>query len=150
KQLQIQDAEAADVFPTQLPPLRGDAPTLVVGRTKAAGPLAYTIEGSVAGKAGRISKQEELPEAELDNFFLASMLKQWQSAKDQPALTRADRALAFAFEHNQLKRADLLTQAEWALSEDKLDAAAKLFNEACDLDPNDVEAKAGTDLVQKL
>src|SRR5262249_13320655 len=39
----------ADVLPTKLPPLRGDTPTLVVGRLGETGQLAYRIEGRVNG-----------------------------------------------------------------------------------------------------
>src|SRR5208337_1542117 len=35
----------AEMYPNRLPPLRGDAPTLVVGKLKAAEKLSYTIEG---------------------------------------------------------------------------------------------------------
>src|SRR5260370_10130322 len=102
---------------------------------------------------------EAVAVAEPDNFFLVGMVQQWKNAKDQPALTRADRALAYAFEQSQLARADLLAGAEWALGEalgrknlaqDKLDAANNLFEKAQKLDPNDLEADAGLKLVQKL
>jgi hypothetical protein len=36
---------ATKFFPTQLPPLRGDAPTLVVGKLQAAKVLTATVEG---------------------------------------------------------------------------------------------------------
>jgi len=35
-------------YPTKLPPLRPDAPTLIIGRMKAAKELAVSVSGSVA------------------------------------------------------------------------------------------------------
>jgi tetratricopeptide (TPR) repeat protein len=148
--LHLTGADPADCFPTRLPPLRGDAPTLMVGRAKGPGALTYTVEGTVAGRDMRVEKTETLPEPELDNFFLVGMVEQWKTAKDQPALMQGDRALAFAFEMNQMARAELLAQAEEALARDKLDAAGRLFNQVQHLDPNDPEAKGGLKLVMKL
>jgi hypothetical protein len=148
--LQLAGAEVAETFPTRLPPLRGDAPTLVIGRIGAGKELAYTVEGTVAGREVRVSKTEAVSESELDNFFLVGMFEQWKNAKDQPALMQADRALAFAQEVNQMARAELLAQAHEALTRDKLDAAGKLFAQAKQLDPADVEAEGGLKVVQKL
>src|SRR5262249_19762404 len=69
----------------------------------------------------------KVPAPDLDHYFLASILSQWQSAKDQPALIRADRALAYALEQNQLASTDLLAQGHWALQENRYDVAAALF-----------------------
>ncbi|HXG09183.1 MAG TPA: VWA domain-containing protein [Gemmataceae bacterium] len=143
--------DVVEFFPAKLPPLRADAPTLVVGKIKnSARSITYTIEGTAAGKPVKVTKTESLPEPDLDNFFLVGMISQWRQAKDEPALIRADRALAFALQQNQLARADLLTQANWALAQNKLDAAWRLYDQARQLDPHDVEAAAGLDVVRKL
>ena len=74
-------------LPNKLPPLRGDAPTLLVGEIKATDTLAYTLKGTVDGQEVTLNKVElKVPAADRDNFFLASMVQQWQAAKDQPAL----------------------------------------------------------------
>jgi tetratricopeptide (TPR) repeat protein len=142
--------EVADTFPTKLPPLRGDSPTLVLGKVKPGQDFGYRVTGTVAGQEVTVARVEKLTEPEDDNFFLVSMHEQWRNEKDAPALLRADRALSYALTTNQLARADLLAQAEWALEEKKFDAAGRLFEQAHRLDPHDTEAKAGLDIVQQL
>lgn len=142
--------EVVDAIPTVLPPLRADAPTLAVGHLKAGQNISYTVEGTVAGRTVRIQGSEAIPDAEPDNFFLVSMVEQWKNSKDQPALNRADRTLAYAYQQGQLARTDLLDQAEWALGQNKLEAAQHLFQQVKKLDPQDVEAEAGLKLVDKL
>ena len=114
-EFKLTGADVTEFYPGKLPPLRADAPTLLMGRVKPGKSLGYEIEGAVAGKTVRVAKSETLPEPEADNFFLVSMLEQWKKAKDQPALMRADRALAYAQEINQLARDELLGQAQMAL-----------------------------------
>ncbi len=144
-------AEITDSLPSKLPPLRGDAPTLLIGHAKAIEKFTYTVKGTVDGQAVSVKSAElKVPAADIDNFFLAAMHKQWQTAKEQPALIRADRALAFALEHHQLARADLIAQGQFALDENRFDIAAALFAQARDLDPTSGEAAALADLVQKL
>lgn len=143
-------AEVADVIPTVLPPLRADAPTLVVGRVQSGQTIPYSVDGTVAGRSVHISGSEAIPEAEPDNFFLVSMIEQWKNSNDQPALSRADRTLAYAYQRSQLARTGLLDQAEWALGQSKLEDAQNLFQQVKKLDPQDVEAEAGLKLIEKL
>jgi tetratricopeptide (TPR) repeat protein len=139
-----------EAFPTRLPPLRSDAPTLLVGKLNPGAPFEMTVSGKVAGREVRVPLSAKVPQAGPENFFLVNMVGQWREQKDRPALMQADRALAFAFEHDQLARAELLTKAEWALEKDKLDDAVKLFQQALELDPDAGEAKNGLNLVQQL
>src|SRR5262249_25254771 len=141
-------AGVAEAFPTSLPPLRADAPTLVVGKVKAGGKLACTVTGTAAGREVRVELADELPAAEFANSFLASMVRQWREAKARPALLRADRSLAFASEQNTLAREDLIAQAEWALEKNELDAAGRLYEQAQQLDPHNADAKAGKHVVR--
>jgi tetratricopeptide (TPR) repeat protein len=143
-------AEVAEAFPTTLPPLRADAPTLVVGKLNDSKSLTYTLEGTVAGTEVRLQPVEAIGESEADNFFLVGMVEQWKNARDEPSPYRADRVLAYAYEQSQLVRADLIAQAEWALGQDKLDVALELFDKAKKLDPQDAEADAGMKIVQRL
>jgi hypothetical protein len=140
----------AEVYPTRLPPVRGDSPTLVVGRLKSGPQVSYTLSGTVSGRDVQVKSSESVPESEADNFFLVGMVEQWKKSKDQPALTRADRALADAQTRSRFARDDLVAQAEVALGSDKLEAAKSLFEKAQKLDPNDIEAKAGLKVVEGL
>lgn len=149
-EFKLTGALATELYPAKLPPLRSDAPTLLVGRVKPNKTIGYTIEGTVAGKTVHVQRTDDLPEPEADNFFLVSMLEQWKKAKDQPALMRADRALAYAQEINELARDELLGQAQMALMLDKVDAAGRLFEQARKVDPSDVEAAGGLKLVGML
>ena len=124
---------ATEVMPTRLPPLRGDAGTLVVGKLPA-GAASVCLQRRRARFPERRSASRRLkpcPAPEVENFFLVEIAGQWRNQKDQPALLQADRALAFAAEQHELAREDLLAKAYWALDEDKIDPAFKLFEQAC-------------------
>ncbi|HMF14831.1 MAG TPA: VWA domain-containing protein, partial [Gemmataceae bacterium] len=140
----------AEVLPAKLPPVRGDAPTLVVGRLKGGTEVSYTVRGSVAGKPVTVTATEKLPAPEADNFFLVSMVTQWRNAKDQAALIRGDRALAHSYEQNMLALRELVAQGQLAIEDKKLDQAERLFNEGLQLNPSDPEAKAGIQVIEKL
>ncbi len=87
-------ASVVQHFPKNLPPLRADAPTLVVGRAvPEIKTIAYGLSGTVAGRADPVTLDavEKVSAPELDNYFLASMVNQWEKAQAQPALIRADR-----------------------------------------------------------
>jgi tetratricopeptide (TPR) repeat protein len=148
-------ATVAEVLPTKLPPLRPDVPTLVVGKfagapAKGETRFDYTVTGKVDGEETRLAVSEKIPTPDDDNYFLINMLDQWKTQKDRPALLQADRALAYAFENNQLARADLVAQAEWAVEKKKLDAAQQLYQQALKADPTSERAKAGLKLVEDL
>ena len=145
-------ADVAERFPAdRLPPLRGDAPTLVLGKLKApVATLSCAVKGTVAGRPVSASVAHEVPEPDLGHFFLASMVKQWQADRAQPAMIRADRALAFAQQQNQMERAELMAQGEFALGEDKFDVAARLFERALQVEPGNGEAKAMSELARDL
>ena len=135
-----------------MPPLRGDAPTLVAGLLKAgAKNIGVTAEGSLGGQRHTLTISEAVPAPDTTNYFLVGMIHQWESAdRSAPALIRADRSLALSYEQTRLAHQDLLTQAHWALSENRLDAAGKLFEAAYKSDPADNEPKSGLKVVAKL
>jgi tetratricopeptide (TPR) repeat protein len=142
-----------DVCPAKLPPLRGDQPTLVVGRMKVLPKeIAYTIRGTIEGKVGNVTVQttEPVHEPNLENYFLVSMIDQWAKAKNRPAILRADRALALAYEQTRLQHLECLEEASLALEENKLVDAARLFRQARTLAPHDNEADAGIKIVDRL
>ncbi len=144
-------AGATDVLPSRLPPLRGDASTLVLGKLPAGvAKFDYSVSGKVSGQDRKVDASEPMPEPDVDNFFLVNIAGQWQAAKDRPALLPADRALASAATQHELAREDLLAQAYWALEEDQIDPAFKLFQQAQRLDPHCVEAAAGIDIVAQI
>ncbi len=143
-------SEEAQFYPTEMPPLRSDSPTLVVGRFKPGKSLTYSVQGSVSGQPVTVTHEEPVPEAELDNFFLISLVDQWKNAENQPALMRADRALASAFQQIRLQQHELLLSAEVAIQQNQLDAAGQLFDKAQQLAPHNREADAGRKLVANL
>lgn len=142
--------DVTEFYPAKLPPLRSDAPTLVVGKTKGKPVFEYKLQGKVAGKEVALEIKEALPPSEPENYFLIQVVQQWKNRKDVPALIQADRALAYAAEQNQVAVGDLKEKAEWAMREDKFDAASRLFNQALEIDPQDVDAKNGARLVEKM
>jgi hypothetical protein len=150
KSFELSKDVVAEALPTTLPPLRGDTPTLVVGRIAAGKEFSYTIKGTVNGKSVTLTGTEKVTEPEKDNFFLVSLVQQWRTAKDQAAIIRADRALAHAYEQNMLAIRDLVAQGEMAIHEKKLEHADRLFDQALQLDPVDAEARAGKNVVEKM
>jgi hypothetical protein len=144
--------EVAEALPTRLPPLRGDAPTLVAGLLKpGAATVGLTVDGVVAGRKVTVEAKAAVPAADATNYFLVSLVHQWKHAdRTAPALVRADRGLALAYEQTRLAREEVLTQAHWALSQNQLDAAAKLFEAARKFDPRDPEPATGLKVVAKL
>jgi tetratricopeptide (TPR) repeat protein len=140
------NAEVAELYPTKLPPLRGDAPTLVVGRF-AKGKVPARLEATISGRIGAAEAQanvsEAVPAADVGNFMLASMVRQWSesNAKEAPSILRADRALALAYEQSRLSREEYLTQAQWALGANQVETARQLANAARQIDSSNPEVK---------
>ena len=145
-------ADVTEVYPQELPPLRGDAPTLIVGRMNKAANLTYTVTGTVAGAAAPVTSTTtlEVPIPEADNFFLIGMIDQWRKARSQPALLRADRALTFAYQQTKVLHQDLLIGAQLAIERNELDGARRLFEEVKKVSPRDGEAEAGLRIVARL
>ena len=148
-------SEVAEMYPAKLPPLRADVPTLVVGRFekgKVPANLELTIEGKVAGVAVTTKVTHKMPEATPDNFFLGSVVAQWRSSgrTEAPAILRADRTLALAYEGTRLTREEFLEQGNWAVGAKRYDAAKALFEAALKIDPLDPRSKAGARLVERL
>jgi tetratricopeptide (TPR) repeat protein len=148
-------AEAAEVYPAKLPPLRADTPTLVVGRFekgKAPTTLDLTVDGKVVGVPVTAKVSHPMPAPAADNFFLGSMVTQWRTSgrADFPALLRADRTLALAYESARLAREEFIEEGNWALGAKRIDSAKALFDAALKVDPDDGRAKAGAKIVAKL
>ena len=148
-------AEPIEMFPTRLPPLRADAATLVVGKfakDKVPATLDLSVEGKVVGVAVTAKVSQPMPSAEVDNYFLASLVAQWRASgkAESPAILRADRTLALAYEGTRLTREEFLEQANWSIAAKRFDAAKALFDAALKLDPQDPRTKAGMKLVDKL
>lgn len=142
-----------DLLPAQLPPLRADRPTLVMGSVKAGtDKLTVTVTGRVAGQSQTVTQTDALPPAKADHYFLAAMLQQWQAgeAKNAPVVLPADRALAMASEQFRLYRDEFVELALQAITADKLDHAQKLFQAALKVDPEYPEAKAGDKAVGRI
>jgi hypothetical protein len=146
-------AEMTGMCPSELPPLRADSPTLVVGRMKnAPKQIEYTINGIPAGStsAVAIKATERVLAHNLDNYFLVGMIDQWAKASKYPAILRADRALATTYEQTRLEHQNCLETAQMALEEYKLDAAHRMFEQARNIAPHDGQAAAGIKIVDRL
>ncbi len=143
-------ADVLEHFPTKLPPLRQDSPTLMIGRCKPMAELRYEATGKVEGRTITTNKTEKVLEPSADCFFLVAMHDQWQNAKDEPALLRADRALVFAHNDVRVAKAEVLAQAREALAAENVAGAGKLYEKAVQMDPNDIEAKAGVKLIDQI
>jgi tetratricopeptide (TPR) repeat protein len=147
--------EVGEVYPTRLPPLRADKPTLVIGKLAKPAATAVSLavtKGFVNSRETTLNLSHALPAPQADHFFLNMMLDQWRDAphKDAPAMLQSDRALALASTQVKLYRDEFLVQAAWAVTLDRWEDAAKLFQAAQKIDPNDREAAAGLALLEKL
>ncbi|MEZ6139399.1 MAG: VWA domain-containing protein [Zavarzinella sp.] len=146
---------AAEMYPTQLPPLRADVPTLVVGRfakDQVPAKIDLGIQGTIHGQPVKTAVELALPKTGMENYFLVSMVKQWgESGRGEaPAVLRADRTLALAYENTRIAREEFLEQAEWALGSKRADKAKMLFEAALKIDPENVRAEAGMNIIGKL
>lgn len=141
-------------YPNKLPPLRGDAPALIVGSMKVAdvGAFPIKVSGTVVGANAPIAIDvaEKIVPPELDNFFLSSLVEQWKSAKDRPAMLRGDRTLALAYGQTKLNRDELLLTAQLAIKDLKLEEAARAFEQVKIMAPHDTEPDAGLRVVQRI
>ncbi len=149
----VYGAEVAETYPTRLPPLRADRPTLVVGSLKTDAPaLTAKVEGVLDGQVVTIDLAERLPVADNENYFLHAIVRQWRDApaKDAPAILSADRALALGAQQFRLFREEFLTQAVFAINGDKIDHAEKLYQAAAKIDPANLEAEQGLKVIEKL
>jgi tetratricopeptide (TPR) repeat protein len=145
--------EGVEVYPTRLPPLRADRPTLLVGKLKTpAQNLFARVEGRANGSKVTVNLTEQLPAPEVGNYFVHAMVDQWRSApaKDAPAVLPADRTLAMASEQFRMFRDEFTVQAVWAINADKLDHAEKMFQAAAKIDPTSAEVKAGMRVLSRL
>jgi tetratricopeptide (TPR) repeat protein len=146
--------EVGEVYPTRLPPLRADKPTLVMGKLArpAAAAVSLTVNGVVTTRPVTLNLSEKLPAPQLDHFFLNMMLDQWRGAphREAPAMLQSDRALALASTQVKLYKDEFLVQAVWAVTMDRYEDAAKLYGAARRIDPNDKEAAAGLALLEKM
>ncbi len=144
---------ATVVYPATLPPLRSDSPTLVAGRLQEAGKeLTFTLQGIPAGQKSEtlIEGQVAVQASDLDNYFLVGLVEQWQNAKDQPALLRADRALVLAYQQTKATHQELVLSAELAVDKSDLEAAAKLYEKVRVLAPHDNEAAVGLRVIENI
>src|SRR5262249_34023691 len=89
-----------------------------------------------------------------DNYFLNTMLTQWKNkgkeAVERPALLRADRSLVLAYEQTRVILQDMLVSAQLATEKNELEAAYRLFEQARQLAPHDIDAKAGLKVINDL
>lgn len=146
-------AEVAEVYPTKLPALRADKPTLVMGKlAKPAAALTAAVTGKIGTKAVSLNLTQDLPPSSPEHFFLNLMLDQWRGAphKEAPAMLQADRALALASTQVKLYRDEFLSQAVWAVTMERYEDAAKLYGAAKKIDPGDAEATAGLVLIETM
>ena len=145
--------EVVEHFPSKLPPLRADTPTLIVGKlAKPSSRLDLSITGKVVNTEKTLDIAEELPESRADHYFLSNIVDQWRSSghPEAPALLRADRTLALAYEQCRLARDELLAQAHWAVHEDQYEVAANLYSAVNQLDPSEKEAAYGLKVAKRL
>lgn len=148
-------ADATEVYPAKLPPLRADSPTLMVGRFekgKVPATLDLTIDGKVVGVPVTSKVSHPMPVPAVDNYFLGSMVTQWRASgrAEVPALLRADRTLALAYESTRLAREEFVEGGNWALGVKRVETAKSLFDAALRVDPDDPRAKAGARIIAKL
>ena len=147
----VADSNVTESYPTTWPPLRSDVPTLVAGKlAQKVQKLEYQIEGQLLGRASQLTITQDVADPMLECFFLANIVKQWQSAANQPALMQADYALAFSFNQTASAKEEIILQGRQALEFEKLDLAKQMFEQVSVLDPNDPEAQMGLKLVAHL
>ncbi|MGA2033931.1 MAG: hypothetical protein ABSG68_16915 [Thermoguttaceae bacterium] len=135
-------AVLGEVYPKTLPPLRGDRSTVLVGTTKAKGPLHLELAVEGPGPARTLSWDFPALKPSEDNNYLVSVVDQARlddgltlPIVDELSLDRA-KAVIYAGGRN------LNRLAREALVRGSLDSAELLVNGALRRDPADPEARA--------
>lgn len=135
-------AEIVDVFPKQLPPLRSDRETIVLGVCKSLAPLKASI--AVDTPAGPETLTVSLPAAPSDdnNSYLATLVERARldGGATLPLLGAA--SLAEARQSMNVGVRNLNQLARQALAAGNVENAKQIVAEALRRDPNDTEALA--------
>ena len=137
------------LFPSELPPIRNDRSTLVVGEGAYAKNVAVKLEGTRDGEAMSISLTAAAKPSP-ENRYLRPLVDRWSQ---RPALSaNVDAAVALRQSRELLEaNTEVWTaQAKAALAERRLDDANALFSAALTWEPNNPEAEAGLHATQKL
>lgn len=142
-------SEALTYYPKQIPPLRNDWTTLVVGDGTVNGSARLTLTGTRDGALATIEfvvKGESSPE----NRYLRPLVDRWKQEPMLAANLSASNVLNEARTLLQAKTELWTAQGEAALAERRLDQARDHFTAALTWDPNNPEAEAGLKATSKL
>ncbi|MEN6559008.1 MAG: hypothetical protein ABFC54_12610, partial [Thermoguttaceae bacterium] len=138
-----------EVLPKQLPPLRGDRETVVLGTFKGKGPFQVQIAATGAGGQQKFDFAVSPKPSDDSNAYLATLV---QAARKDGGLTMPLVGAASLTEVQQAIGAGLNSLgalARQALAAGNLDSAKQLAAELLRRDPNSPEAKALTGAIAK-
>ncbi|QDU63536.1 hypothetical protein Pan216_44160 [Planctomycetes bacterium Pan216] len=141
--------EVAGVVPQQLPPLRRDRRTLLMGRWKTSDRMSLHLKGFRGSKPLSMAL-EVTPVEEKDGAHLKDLHYRWLSQSKKPALRDAEVNLAIAKAQTGVRLQTVLAGAKAALATRDLDVAKKLYQQALHFEPDNMEAGAGLRAVQRL
>jgi len=136
-------------YPREIPPLRNDGTTLVVGDGNLNDRVPLTITGTRDGVPATIQLTGSAKSSP-DHRYLRPLVDRW---KEEPMLAANLSATQVLMEARSLLQAktELWTaQGEAALAERKLDQAREHFTAALAWEPNNPEAEAGLKATNKL
>lgn len=142
-------SEVVAHYPDQLPPLRNDGTTLVVGEGTVDPGVRLTITGTrdrVPATIQTVVRAESSPEFR----YLRPLVDRWKQEPMLAANLSAANVLNEARTLLQAKTEFWTAQGEAALAERRLDEAKNHFTAALQWDPNNPEAEAGLKATNKL
>jgi len=142
-------AEIAEIYPKQIPPLRGDRETVLVGVLKDKKPVK--IEISVESLSGPKTLRCDVSPAASDdrNAYLARLVEQAKIDGGLSLPLVGSASLAEAKREIDAGVRNLSRLAQEALSAGNLVSAERLIDQALRGDPNDADALALKDVLQK-
>lgn len=130
-----------EVYPKQLPPLRADRDTILIGVGKADGPFDVSLEGDVAGASTELAWNVQPGESNQDNAYLSRLVNEARNDDGLALPTLGTPGL------NEIRRVydaqvrDLNALGEQAVASGRFDQAERLAAAAQEIDPNNPETE---------
>jgi hypothetical protein len=142
-------AGLSDVYPAQLPPLRADRDTILIGRMKpsSAGPI--TLSAEVQGKPLQFSWTAAAEASHPDFAFLPKLVDAARIDQGVTLSTLGSAGLRFAARNLVRSADDLVELGQKALAMGNKSGAERVASEALRRDPQNPRAKALLELATK-
>jgi hypothetical protein len=132
----------SEIYPAQLPPLRGDRDTIVIGRMKEAAAATVQVQLQSQGKKLQFTWTATPEKSNPDFAFLPKLVNQAQRDKGATLTTLGSAGLRDAARVVMRSADDLADLGEKALAMGNVEGAKRVAEEALRRDPENPKARA--------